>query len=155
MPTKFFSLPEKRLVFACLYGHVTPEDLIGWDLENKLQDLAAADINVLIDLSQSAGTDMTFEDINAIFGRLERHYEPRNQKLKLILFAPDDVTFGMSRILQSLSGTSQHVEVQVFRHTALLDETLPEIDDSFQNIRSLAQSNFSVPTSSQNKSCGT
>ncbi|MFY0596036.1 MAG: hypothetical protein JXQ85_06375 [Cognatishimia sp.] len=154
MPTKFFSLPEKRLVFACLYGHVTPEDLIDWDLENRLQGLAATDINVLIDLSQSAGTDMTFEDINAIFGRLERHYEPRNQKLKLILFAPDDVTFGMSRILQSLSGSSEHIEVQVFRHTTLLDEILPEIDDSFQNIRTLAQCNCSDPTT-EKKSSGT
>lgn len=137
MPTKITPLPDKCLIFVRLSGQITPDDLTDWDLEAKLPNSDLSNLNVLIDLSPCTGTEMAFEDMNSIYGRLERHYEPRNQTLRLIIFAPSDVTFSMSRMLQSLAGSSAHIDVQVFRNEALLTEVLPEFEASFEEVRSL------------------
>ncbi|UZD92354.1 hypothetical protein [Cognatishimia activa] len=138
MPTSTCAIPEANLLFARCYGHIAPEDVIGWDIETKIASSEDGQLNALVDLSDITGTDMTFDDINTIHGKLVRHYQPRNQKLLLILYAPDDLAFGMTRIMQSLSGMTDHIDVQIFRESESLAEYLPALNQSLQDLRSKA-----------------
>lgn len=137
MPTTTCAIPGTNVLFARCFGHITPEDIIGWNVEAQVAVQEDGRLTTVVDLSEITGTDMTFEDINAVYGKLVRHYQPRQQKLHLVLYAPDDLAFGMTRILQSLTGMTDHVEVQIFRDSASLKTSLPAIKQSLEELRNI------------------
>jgi hypothetical protein len=130
MPTVIFAIPNKNILYVRCYGHLKPKDLMDWKVEAQISQTGRMGFITVVDLSGFSSTDMTFEDINAIYGKLVRHYEPRNQKLNLHLFAPDDLPFGMTRIMQSLTGMTPHVEVHIFRNEDSLQAALPQLEKS-------------------------
>lgn len=146
MPTTTIAIPEANVLFARCFGHITPQDIIGWEVERQIATDEDGHLKTLVDLSEITGTDMTFEDINAVHGKLVRHYQPRGQKLHLVLYAPDDLAFGMTRIMQSLSGMTDHVDVQIIRDSACLKKHLPELNKSFEDLRALAGSRIASRT---------
>ncbi len=141
MPSSTHPIPEHDILFARCYGHVHPTDVIGWNIEGQIAPRQNQGFVTVVDLSEMTGTDMTFQDINAIYGQLVRHYQPRGQRLFLLLYAPDDLAFGMTRIMQSLSGMTDHVAVQIFRNSDNLKKHLPDLGQSFQDLRKRALQN--------------
>ena len=139
MPSALYNLPEDNILFARCFGHVLPEDVIDWHLESQITQTANRGFLTVIDLSEVTGTDMTFDDLNAIHAKLVRHYQPRRQKLSIFLYAPDDLTFGMTRILQSMSTMTDHVDVQVFRDCEELKTVLPEVGKTLYQLRASLQ----------------
>lgn len=135
MPTATSVIPDANVLYARCFGHITPDDIIDWQVESQISPNADGRFVTLVDLADITGTDMTFDDINAVYGKLVRHYQPRGQKLLLVLYAPDDLAFGMTRIMQSLTGMTDHVEVQIFRDSANLARHLPDIKHSLRDIR--------------------
>lgn len=141
MPTLTYPIPEHNVLFARCYGHIDPTDVIGWNVANHVQARGDHGFVIVVDLSEMTGTDMTFKDINAIFGQLLRHYQPRSERLFVLLYAPDDLPYGLTRIMQSLSSATEHVAVQVFRNPGKLRDHLPDLPLSFDELRSLALKN--------------
>lgn len=139
MPTTTFTNPDRTLLLAYCNGHVAPQDVIGWNVESKIDANGENGFVTVVDLTDITGTDMSFEDINAVYGKLVRHYEPRNQKLSLYLLAPDDLAFGMTRILQSLSGMSDSIVVDVFRDLDSLGAQLPHAPSELARLRLFAR----------------
>lgn len=135
MPTATCAIPEANVLYARCYGHIAPDDIIGWKVDSHISPGADGRLITVVDLADITGTDMTFNDINAVYGKLVRHYQPRNQKLLLVLYAPDDLAFGMTRIMQSLTGMTDHVEVQIFRESANLASHLPDLKHSLAELR--------------------
>lgn len=135
MPRTLYNLSEHNVLFARCFGQVSPDDVIDWHLDSQITQTSKFGFLTIIDLSEVTGTDMTFDDLNAIHARLVRHYEPRRQKLSIFLYAPDDLTFGMTRILQSMSAMTDHVNVHVFRDCEALKSILPEVGKSLCDLR--------------------
>lgn len=135
MPTATCAIPDTNVLFARCFGHIAPEDIIGWNVESQIPTNADGQFVTVVDLSEITGTDMTFNDINAVYGKLVRHYQPRDQKLLLMLYAPDDLAFGMTRIMQSLAGMTDHIEVHIFRESDALADFLPHLDHSLKDLR--------------------
>lgn len=139
MPTTTCAIPGTDVLFARCFGHITPRDIIGWNVENQVGGPIDGTLTSVVDLSDVSGTDMTFEDMNATYGKLVRHYQPRGQKLRLVLYAPDDLAFGMARILQSLTGMTDHIEVQIFREDQNLQICLPDLPHSLADLQRRAR----------------
>lgn len=135
MPTATCPIPEANVLYARCYGHLAPDDIIGWEVESNLKATENGQFITLVDLSDITGTDMTFDDINSVYGKLVRHYQPRKQRLLLVLYAPDDLAFGMTRILQSLSGMTEHIEVQIFQNPLDLQDYLPDVPVSLADLK--------------------
>ncbi|SHG38351.1 hypothetical protein [Cognatishimia maritima] len=140
MPSATYPLPDQNILFVHCSGFMEPKDVIGWQVEDQIGVSGALGFVTLVDLSDVTGTDMTFDDLNAVYGQLVRHYQPRKQRLTLLLYAPDDLTFGMTRIMQSLSGMTDHVTVQVFRKAERIGDHLPDLTLGFFDLRAKALS---------------
>lgn len=138
MPTETIPLPEQNILFVRCFGQVEPPDIIDWRVDNRIFADQDNRLTIVVDLSGVTGTDMTFEHMNATHGKLSRHYQARDEQLHLLLFAPEDLVFGMTRIMQSLSAMTDYVKVDVFRKQQELAELMPDLPYEFHTIRRMA-----------------
>ncbi len=140
MPTITFALPEDNAVYARCSGHLVPKDIIDWNVDNRVASDNSDRFLVIVDLSDVTGTDMTFRDINAIHGKLNRHYSANGNRLHLVFFAPDDLAFGMTRILESLSAMSDFIKVEIYRTLDAMNDSLEGLSKSFSALKQNFQS---------------
>lgn len=146
MPTETIPLPDENILFVRCFGQIEPHDIIGWHVDDRISPDTDNRLVILVDLSEVSGTDMTFEHVNATHGKLARHYKTRGLLLHLVLYAPEDLAFGMTRIMQSLAAMTDHVKVDVFRDANELPSFLPDTKRAFTCIRAQAQRQLSAAT---------
>ncbi len=139
MPTETQLLPAQNILFARCYGLVSEEDIIGWNVDNRILPNANQRLQVVVDLSDVTETEMSFNDINATHAQLTRHYGARRESLHLLLYAPNDVAYGMARIMQSLSLMSETLIVDLFQNEKDLGRLLPKLKETFADLRRLSQ----------------
>ncbi|MGH1465727.1 MAG: hypothetical protein ACRBBQ_10250 [Cognatishimia sp.] len=137
MPSLTYPLSQENILFARCFGHIAPTDVINWNVEKKIKANGNQTLTTLVDLSEVTSTDMTFDHMHVVYGQLARYYEARELTLHLILFAPKDLAFGMTRILQSLTGMTDFVKVDIFRNPEKLPSLLPELDLNLEDLRNL------------------
>jgi hypothetical protein len=71
--------------------------------------------NVLIDLAGCSFPDIYFNDMLLLAYQLEPYYSARDPDSRTAIYAPDDVSYGMSRIYQSVAESRAPFEIEVFR----------------------------------------
>lgn len=140
MPTDIQLLPAQNLLFVRCYGRVTADDIIGWNVDNRIFPNTNQRLLVVVDLSEVTETEMSFKDINSTHAHLSRHYAARRETLHLLLFAPTDVAYGMARIMQSLSLMSETLLVDLFQNERDLGRLLPKLNETFAELRFLSRS---------------
>lgn len=138
MPTQSTPLTDENILFVRCFGQIEPRDIIGWQVDDRISPNSDNTLVILVDLSGVTGTDMTFDHVNATHGKLARHYQNRGSVLHLVLYAPEDLAFGMTRIMQSLTAMTDHVKVDVFRDPNELSNYLPDAKPGFAGIRQQA-----------------
>ena len=98
-----------RLVF---FGDITPPDLQSLATElAAIEDALPVALNLLTDLNQISGRDLTFADVFAFVER--RKAQQLANAVKSAIVAPMPVQIGFSRMFQILNDHPQ-IEVQVF-----------------------------------------
>lgn len=139
MPVSTMPIQNNQILFVYCYGNMRAEDLGNWNVDGRISENNRGELTILVDLEDVPGTDMTFQDINAAHAKLTRHYTATGQVLRLVLFAPEDLTFGMTRIMQSLASMSESVKVDIARTHAELEAFLPKLDTELCDLRAQAR----------------
>ncbi|GAA6207778.1 hypothetical protein NBRC116601_10710 [Cognatishimia sp. WU-CL00825] len=138
MPSLIYPLTQENILFARCFGHIAPADVINWNVEKQISAKGDSTLTALVDLSEVTSTDMTFDHMNVVYGKLARYYEARGLILHLVFYAPKDLAFGMTRILQSLSGMTDFVNVDIFRNPKNLPSYFPELNLDLDELRNLS-----------------
>lgn len=138
MPTEIKLLPAQNLLFVRCFGRVTPDDIIGWNVDNRIFPDANQNLVILVDLAGVSEADMSFSHINDTYAHLKRHYAARQERLHLLLYAPNDLAFGLARIMQSLSLMSDTLRVDLLQSEAEFPRLLPKLGESFGCLRDKA-----------------
>lgn len=68
----------------------------------------------LVDLSRLTETDAGFAEMFALFAMYGRAYAAANARMRCAIFAPSDLTFGVSRIFENLAETSDWLDTAIF-----------------------------------------
>ncbi|MDC0737475.1 hypothetical protein N6L24_04245 [Cognatishimia sp. SS12] len=140
MPTVTTPIANDNLLFVQCYGVVTLQDLMDWRVDDRVSPDCKGRLVTLVDLSGVTETDLNFEQLNVIHGRLARHYATLALTLRLVLFAPNDLSFGMARIIQSLSAEAAFLDVEIFRTEAKASFHLPAGSGTLAHYRNLSES---------------
>ncbi|MDU8929170.1 STAS/SEC14 domain-containing protein [Alisedimentitalea sp. MJ-SS2] len=114
MPTHYEILPDQAYIHVHYQGAITAAEIK--DMFNTFR--ASSDFDPalphLADLSDMTGTDAGFADFFSVFSLFSRAYAETETGLRCAIFAPDNTTFGLARIFENLTETSNVVVTRLF-----------------------------------------
>lgn len=124
----------KQEVHGCLVVRVSGSiDLDGANiLHDRLEKACDGHLtqNVLFDVEHLADIDLTYTKMADLIG-LRRSFFGRSPGSRIAIWAPSDMTFGMSRMYAALLAQFDNLQVEVFRCRVLAAEHLGLPPDLF------------------------
>lgn len=87
----------------------------------------------VIDLSELTTIDADFRQVMSFVHRVIGKYERDDRVVRGIMYAPDDVQFGMARMYGSLAGATQRLQIEIFRERQEVARALGSTIDDIWN----------------------
>lgn len=134
MPISFATSLDLDLVYAKWTGFV--------DLPTFAENFGRylSDRNYLpgrtefVDLSELTDMDISFDIARGMLRRINTQLPGIVVETRIVVWAPDDTAYGVTRMFQQLAELSQGVQIEVYRSA---DEALSALDLGFDNIEGL------------------
>ncbi len=76
------------------------------------------DLTHLVDLSQINADSIGFSEVFALSGMFSRSIAETGRQMRIAIFAPNELTYGLSRMFESLSGPEKGVDARIFNDLA-------------------------------------
>ncbi|RYG92046.1 STAS/SEC14 domain-containing protein [Loktanella sp. IMCC34160] len=107
--------PNLHLVCVTYSGEVTPDQYLeSFDRYLKDPDYAP-DLRILMNMTTATGFDIDFKAMFQMVLHQIPHYANRPKGTRAAILAPDDLSFGIGRMYQSLTDGQLPSELAVFR----------------------------------------
>jgi hypothetical protein len=114
MPVSYIISRDDTYVLARYEGAVTLAQVTAMFAAYQQDPAFRPERPHLVDLSLMSGTDAGFADVFALFAMFGRSYAAANARMRCAIFAPSELAFGISRIFENLSETSDRIETALF-----------------------------------------
>ncbi len=114
MPVTYDIDKSAHLVTARYAGEVSLDEISAMFARYVEDPDFCIDRPHLADLSAVTGTDIGFAETYALFSMFLRHYTQAGNHLRIAVYAPDPVSFGIARIFQNLAESSDAIDVALF-----------------------------------------
>lgn len=114
MPVRYRIEAGGAYVTACYEGQVDLADVVRVYSEYRNDPAFLPSRPHLVDLSALRGSSAGFSEIRDALSMFERTQAQMNAPLRISVFAPTDLGFGLSRMFETMASMSAFVDARVF-----------------------------------------
>lgn len=115
MPVSYEIRAQDGLVIARYTGEVTVAQVMSCFRAFQADPGFSYGLTHLVDVAQVHSAEAGFAEIFALFSTYSRTYAAAGQVMRVAIYSPGDFAYGLARIFENLSETSDVVDTGVFQ----------------------------------------
>ncbi|MEZ5714413.1 MAG: hypothetical protein R3D85_04130 [Paracoccaceae bacterium] len=114
MPVEYEIQNDGAFVLARYWGAVSGQEVAELFRRYQADPEFRLDRPHLADVSGVTASDAGFAEVFSLFSMFARFYATSDCPLRVAIYAPADLTFGIARIFQNLAESSDRIETAIF-----------------------------------------